>query len=121
MADGKTVPGANLRLDEHHHWRELYKNLDVEGSWSLSGNIVTLTVELYDGLLVPDAKKVLAAAESKSKNPAAFKSIADNLDKPMELKISDDGKTLTRSDPRAEGSAVYTRETDTPLPGNGSR
>ncbi len=110
MENGKTEPGANLRLDDHHHWRELYKNLDVEGGWRLEGDTVMLKVELYDGHLVADAKKIILANAGTSKNPEALKSIADNLDKPMMLTVSRDGKSMTRTDPLAGGKAIFTRQ-----------
>jgi len=113
MTDGKTVPGANLTLDDHHHWRELYRNLDVQGRWRLSGNTIILNVELYDGLLVADAKKLLLSKAAKEKDPAIYKSIADNLDKPMALTVNANGKSLSRVDPGAEGTAIYTRDAST--------
>ncbi|HTQ09470.1 MAG TPA: hypothetical protein VMI31_05305 [Fimbriimonadaceae bacterium] len=114
--NGETVPGANLTFEDHHHWRELYGNEDIEGRWQLSGNQIVMHIELFNNLLVPDAKKYLLSKANESKKPAEVVMIANSLDKPIDLTISADGKSLTRADPGQQGTAVYTRQPPPPAP-----
>jgi hypothetical protein len=109
--DGKTIPGANLSFDKEHHFREVFKNLDVEGTWSLSGTTLTMRTEKLGGKTVEDARKAMLASAARSSNPAAAKSMAENLDKPIQLSISSDGKTLKSLDDKlASGHAEFTKQ-----------
>ncbi|HWA83966.1 MAG TPA: hypothetical protein VG820_11050 [Fimbriimonadaceae bacterium] len=105
---GKKSPGADLTLDKDHHFRELYRNLEITGSWKLDKGIVTLTVAKIGNLPVAEAqKKTLALAESKHND--ALRAMAENMTKDVPLTLAPDGKTLeAHSDPAAHGHAVFT-------------
>src|SRR4051812_38854291 len=66
--DGKTRPGANLNFSAPAHFRLLYGNMEVHGSWALQGSELTLTNELIGGLPIDAAKQKLLGQASKSKN-----------------------------------------------------
>src|SRR5579862_9024600 len=107
--NGRTTPGANLSFDDQHHWRELFGNIDVQGKWSLSENTLTLTTELYRGLKVRDAQKLLLEKEPKGVNHQSYVAMVNNLDKPMDLTLTVDGKRLERKDAPTGAKVVYTR------------
>src|SRR5882724_11552694 len=55
VSDDRTkTPGANLTIDKEHHWRELYRNAEFEGSWKLAGNTLNLRMETFGKLSIAD-------------------------------------------------------------------
>jgi hypothetical protein len=106
--DGKTLPGATLSFDKEHHFRELFRNLEVTGSWNLSGTTLTLNTEMVAGKPVAEAQRLLLAKADTMKNSAGVKSVAKNMDKPIVLEVSKDGKELSMPhDAAAHGRTVY--------------
>ena len=74
----------------------------VEGKYSVSGDTVTLTPEKIAGMTMEQAK-----AMQKDKGGAG----SMDANKPMKLKISPDGKTLTAEpDKPGQGQMVFERE-----------
>lgn len=105
---GKKMPGADLTLDKDHHFRELYKNLEITGTWKLAEKSVTLTVERVGDLPVAEAQKRMLALAEKQHNEA-IRAMANNMGKDVPLNLGSDGKTLEgHADPAAGGHAVFT-------------
>jgi hypothetical protein len=108
---GKPQPGANVTFDKKYHFREVYHNLIVEGSWKLENNTLTLKSETIGGKTIEDARKKMLAAAPHSRNPAAATSMANNLEKPIILTVSANGKYLeTPYDPQVHGHTIYTKQ-----------
>ena len=105
---GGTNPGATLTLDNEHHFRELFRTLEIVGDWKLSGSTVTLTITQFSGMPIAQAKQKLEAMARKENKISPNLSIADNMDKPVDLTLSADGKQLSRPD--EIGQAIYTKE-----------
>ncbi|HVT10663.1 MAG TPA: hypothetical protein VHE55_00220 [Fimbriimonadaceae bacterium] len=105
---GKKAPGADLTLEKDHHFRELFRNLEITGSWKLNDKTVILTVEKIGNLSIAEAqKRTLARAETEHND--ALKAMAENMTKDVPLTLGPDGKTLqAHADPAAKGHAVFT-------------
>lgn len=109
--NGKVLPGANINIDKDHRFREVYGNLIVEGSWSVSATTLTLKTEKMNGKTVAEAKQTMLAHAAKSRNPEALKSMAENLDKPITMTLSGDGKKITTPvDPKVHGNTEYQKQ-----------
>lgn len=77
-----------------------------EGTWSVSGDTLALKVEKFMGMTV-DQVKNMAKGQPNSQN-------IDEIEKPMEFKISGDNKTLTAVKKGAmagpgQGDLVFTK------------
>ncbi len=70
--------------------------IPMEGNWALSGNTVTLTPTKIMGKTIEELQK--------SSN-GSFKATSDN-NKPMDLTLSGDGKTMTIADPKSGQQAL---------------
>lgn len=75
----------------------------VEGTWTVSGNKITATPTKVMGMSVDDAKKM--ATEQAQKNGQSL-SVSDDINKPIDIEISPDGKTLTMIGTGADRSVV---------------
>jgi hypothetical protein len=105
---GKPIQGANMTFDKEHRFRELYRNLEVKGSWKLSGKTLTLQPDTIGGTSISEARKRVLV---QGKNDKAVLAMAASLDKPIPLKVSPDGKALTTErDEAARGYAIYTKQ-----------
>jgi hypothetical protein len=103
---GKSLPGANMTFDADHHFRELFKNLEINGSWRLDGKKLMFTTERIGNRTVDEYRKMLLA----SKDPK-LSGMAAGLDKPAVFTLSDDGKTLVgESTAGSGGHAEYTKQ-----------
>lgn len=107
--DGSRKPGADLTIDKDHHWRELFRNLELKGSWSLSGNLLTLKIETFGQYSLEEARRRILVSAKDPKLAAAANSMAAGLDKPVDLNISEDGKTLSRRDEPLHATAIFER------------
>jgi hypothetical protein len=106
VGNGKVLQGANLTFDADHHFRELFKNLEVTGSWSFTGNELTFTTERVGGMSVPDyQKKLLALAQQKKSD--SFRQMAEGLDKPAVFVLSSDSRSMTA---KGGGNTVYKKQ-----------
>jgi hypothetical protein len=78
--------------------------IPIEGTWSRSGDTLSLKVETVAGQTMESIK-----AMSKGRPGAAG---IDKMEKPMQFKVSADGKTLTaiHEGPKANGSMTFTKE-----------
>jgi hypothetical protein len=106
LDSGKKLPGANISFDKDHHFRELFKNFEVVGSWSLSGKKITFQTEKISGLTIEEYRKKLDALH----NPKV-RALSTSLDKPTVFVLSDDGRTLVGEGvPAAGGHTQYVKE-----------
>ncbi|MFI5386787.1 MAG: hypothetical protein ACHQ50_11780 [Fimbriimonadales bacterium] len=108
--DGKKLPGANLTVDKDHHWRELYGNREFSGTWRLSDKTLTLSMEKFGQLTVAEAKAKMLAVIAKNPKLAANKAVVENMDKPVPLILSEDGKTLSKRDEPLHATAVFAKQ-----------
>lgn len=85
--------------------------IPIEGTWAISGNKVIATPTKVMGMAIDEAKK-LAADQAKKQGTALAAKQADEMNKPMELTISPDGKTLTMKGTGAtadQGEVAFTK------------
>jgi hypothetical protein len=97
----KAMAGSlSLELKADHKFT-LNVIFPLEGTWSVSGDTVTLKVEKAMGMDVDSLK-------DKAKSSPGSKSASSSSDanKPIELKVSADGKTLTAQDPKGTGGKM---------------
>lgn len=73
-------------------WTAQMGVLNITGSWKLDGDDAVFTPETVQGKPVAQVK---AALESKLSSVPQIKQMADDIDKPNIMTISDDGKTMT--------------------------
>ena len=83
----------------------------VEGTWTLAGDIVSMQATKMNGKTMAEVKEQLA------KIPAASKMAAE-IDKPMKMKLEAGGKTLTlmNEKPEATSTMVFQKEAPTTTP-----
>lgn len=74
----------------------------IEGTYTASGNTVSLTPTSIMGMTMDQIK------EKNKGNPALAKS--GDMEKPMNATLSEDGKTLTVDDKSGKGSMEFTKE-----------
>lgn len=75
----------------------------IEGTWTVSGNKITATPTKVMGMSVDDAKKM---ASDQAKKDGQSLSVSDDMNKPIDIEISPDGKTLTMTGTGADKSSV---------------
>ncbi len=108
---GKPIPGATFTFDESHHFREVYRNLEITGSWKTKESEVIVQVEALNGKPVGEVKEQMLAKHGGDKQDKANRSIAENLEKPMSLTLAPDGKTMAAGmDEAAGGQSIYTKQ-----------
>lgn len=76
--------------------------IPIEGTYSVSGNSVSLSPTSIMGMSMDQIK-----SQSKN-NPAMAKS--GDMDKPMNATLSEDGKTLTVDDKSGKGAMEFTKD-----------
>lgn len=108
---GKAHPGADLTLDKDHRFRDLFGNMEVEGAWSLAGSTLELRIERVNGLPVAEAKNKMLTNADRAADPAAVRSFAEGMDRPVTLILSEDGKRLRSKIGKAMvAQDAYTKE-----------
>ena len=108
VKEGKPIPGANMYFDAEHRFRELYRNLEVKGSWKLEGQTLILQPDMVGGTSIEEARKRILV---QGKSDKAALAMAEGLDKPIPLRVGPDGKTLTAAqDEAAGGYAVFVKQ-----------
>jgi len=81
----------DLELKADHKFTMSMMMINLEGDWSMSGSRVTLVPKTVMGMSVEDYKKKETASGTMSKT--------NGPDKPMELELQGDGKTMKGVDP----------------------
>jgi hypothetical protein len=109
MVAGKwDAPGGKpaLTATADHKWSQ-GGQMAVEGTWAIDGDDALFTIVTIGGKPVADEKKMLRDAAVKMGQPS---SKVDEqlaiLDKPLRLKLSGDGKTMTIAPPGGQGSPI---------------
>jgi hypothetical protein len=109
LGNGKSLQGANMSFTEDHHFRELFKNLEVRGSWKLSGNQLTFTTESIGGLSIPEYRKRALLVTDANKNQQ-LRQLLDNLDKPAVLTLEKEDLLVGALDPVAKRRTLYKKQ-----------
>lgn len=85
----------NLTLDLNaNHRFKLTMMMPMEGTWSSTGNILSLKMETFMGMTIDQVKSQAKQRAGAATNPAMMQGM-DQMSKPMEFTISPDHKTLT--------------------------
>ncbi|MBC8063992.1 MAG: hypothetical protein H7Y17_04125 [Chlorobia bacterium] len=82
--------------------------IPIEGEWSMSGNVVTLTPKTVMGL-TPDE---FAKEQAKQKNNTTSKT--EDMRKPIRLEVQADGKSMKALDDlggqKSQGDLIFTKQ-----------
>jgi hypothetical protein len=107
---GMLAGSLKLELKADHKFT-LVMMLPISGDWSLSGNTVTLTPTTVMGLTFEEARK---EQEKQQKAGGGTLMKTDDQDKPIQLQVSPDGKTLKGVDessgPASKGELIFTKQ-----------
>lgn len=100
-----SMMSMDLELKADHKFTMTMMMFPIDGDWSMSGNRVSLVPKSVMGMTVEDFKKKQAASGSMSKS-------SDSPDKPIELELAGDGKTMKGIDTSSgakSGELVFTK------------
>jgi len=103
---------GSLTLDlKADHKFTLVMVMPISGDWSLSGNTITLTPKTIMGLTFEEAKK---EQEKQAKVGSGTFMKTDDQNKPIQLQVQPDGKTLKGVDEmsgqKSKGELIFTKQ-----------